>query len=56
LRADTDSTGFVKVAGRQQLKASTIEKLQSAYEAVRTGVVVPASNFGGFTPEQFIVK
>jgi basic membrane protein A len=56
LRADTDSTGFVKVAGRQQLTASTVEKLQAAYEAVRTGVVVPASNFGGFTPEQFIVK
>jgi basic membrane protein A len=56
LRADTDSTGFVKVAGRQQLKATTVEKLNTAYDAVRNGVVVPASNFGGFTPEQFIVK
>ena len=56
LRADTDSTGFVKAAGRHQLQSSTIEKLDAAYASVKSGAIVPASNFGGFTPEQFVVK
>lgn len=56
LRADTDSTGFVKTAGHQQMKATTIEKLEAAYASVKSGAIIPASNFGGFTPEQFIVK
>jgi basic membrane protein A len=56
LRADTDSTGYVKTAGHQQLQASTIEKLEAAYASVKSGAIVPASNFGGFTPDQFIVK
>jgi basic membrane protein A and related proteins len=56
LRADTDSTGFVKADGRHQLTASTLEKLAAAYAAVQKGAIVPASNFGGFTPEGFKVK
>ncbi len=56
LKADTDSTGFVKKAGRNQLSPATIQKLDEAYELVQKGVLVPASNFGGFTPEQFKVN
>lgn len=56
LRADTDSTGFVKEEGRQQLSADTITKLDEAYELVKNGTIVPASNFGGFTPEEFQVN
>ena len=56
LKADTDSTGFVKTAGHQQMKATTIEKLEASYASVKSGDIIPASNFGGFTPEQFIVK
>ncbi|WP_298503339.1 BMP family ABC transporter substrate-binding protein [uncultured Sphaerochaeta sp.] len=56
LKADTDSTGFVKKPGRNQLSPSTIQKLDEAYTLVQKGVIVPASNFGGFTPEQFQVN
>ncbi|MGD1821920.1 MAG: BMP family lipoprotein [Pleomorphochaeta sp.] len=56
LNATTDSTGFVKADGRQQLSADTIAKVDQAYEAVKAGTIVPASNFGGFTPEGFVIK
>lgn len=56
LRADTDSTGFVKEDNRQQLKADTISKLDEVYKLVKDGTIVPASNFGGFTPEEFQVN
>ena len=56
LKADTDSTGFVKTPGHHQLSDATIAKLDTAYEAVKKGVIVPASNFGGFTPDEFQVK
>jgi len=56
LKADTDSTGYVKTANHQQLSASTITKLDKAYADVKSGKIVPASNFGGFTPAEFTVK
>lgn len=56
LKADTDSTGFVKESGRNQLSPSTIEKLDEVYALVQDGTIVPASNFGGFTPEGFKVN
>lgn len=56
LKADTNSTGYVKAPGRQQLSAATLQVLEEAFTKLKNGVVVPASNFGGFTPEQFIVK
>jgi basic membrane protein A len=46
----------VKENGRHQLSASTIEKLDEAYKLVQDGTLVPASNFGGFTPEEFKVN
>lgn len=53
LGADTDSTGFVKAKGRQQLSAETIEKLEDAYEKVKSGEIVPAANFNNMTPDNF---
>lgn len=51
LGADTDSTGYVKEEGRNQLSADTITKLDEVYELVKNGTVVPASNFNGILPE-----
>lgn len=53
LGADTDSTGFVKAEGRNQMSEDTISKLDEAYELVKDGTIVPASNFNGETPEDF---
>ncbi len=53
LQADTDSTGYVSEEGRCQLSAETIEKINAAYESVKSGKIVPAANFNGITPEDF---
>lgn len=53
LGADTDSTGYVSADGRQQLSAETIEKLEDAYEKVKSGEIVPAANFNNMTPDNF---
>lgn len=53
LGADTDSTGFVKAEGRQQLSAETIKKLEDAYAKVKSGEIVPAANFNNMTPDNF---
>jgi len=53
LHADTDSTGFVKEEGRHQLSEDTLNKMNEAYNLVKDGTIVPASNFNGQTPEKF---
>ncbi|WP_342431245.1 BMP family ABC transporter substrate-binding protein [Neobacillus sp. FSL H8-0543] len=53
LHADTDSTGFIKEEGRHQLSEDTLGKMNEAYELVKEGTIVPASNFNGHTPEKF---
>ncbi len=53
LTAATDSTGFVSEKGRCQLDDDTIKKMNDAYEAIKTGKIVPAANFNGETPETF---
>ncbi|WP_246240343.1 BMP family lipoprotein [Anaerocolumna sedimenticola] len=53
LQANTDSTGYVSTEGRQQLSADTISKLNEAYELVKAGTIVPASNFNGITSDAF---
>ena len=53
LHADTDSTGFIKEEGRHQLSEDTLTKMNEAYELVKDGTIVPASNFNGYTPEKF---
>lgn len=56
MTASTDSTGYVKAEGRHQLSVETMTKLDAAYELVKNGTIVPASNFGGFTPDEFTTK
>lgn len=51
LGADTDSTGYVKEDGRNQLSSDTITKLDEVYELVKNGTIVPAANFNGILPE-----
>ena len=53
LYADSDSTGFIKEEGRHQLSEDTLNKMNEAYELVKGGKIVPASNFNGHTPEKF---
>lgn len=53
LGADTDSTGYVKADGRQQLSAETITKLDEAYALVKDGTIVPAANFNQIQPDDF---
>ena len=55
LTAETDSTGYVSEEGRCQLSAETIEKVDAAYEKVKSGEIVPAANFNGITPDTFEV-
>jgi len=55
LTAKTDSTGYVKEAGHNQLKADTIAKLDSAYILIKDGTIVPASNFG-VQPDDFKIN
>ena len=54
LGADTDSTGYVSAEGRCQLSAESIEKIDEAFAKVKSGEIVPASNFGGTTPDDFV--
>lgn len=53
LKADTDSTGFEKDEGRNQLSEDTIKKMDEAYELVKNGTIVPASNFNEIQPDSF---
>lgn len=53
LGADTDSTGFVSAAGRHQMSDETVAALQSAYELVKSGDIVPPGNFTAETVESF---
>ena len=54
LQADTDSTGYVSEEGRQQLSEATIKALADAYELVKTGKIVPPSNFSDTTVDNFV--
>lgn len=54
LMADTDSTGYVKAAGRHQLSEDTIAKLDEAFILLKEGKIVPAANFNGILPESFL--
>jgi len=53
LGAATDSTGFVSTSGRHQLSAATLTRLNEVYPLLKSGVIVPAANFNGFTPDNF---
>jgi basic membrane protein A len=53
LTALTDSTGYVSDTGRHQLTPETLTALEEAYAKVKSGDIVPASNFNGSTPSNF---
>ena len=53
LTAETDSTGYVKAEGRQQLSKETLAKLAEIYKLVKKGEIVPPTNFSDATPEKF---
>lgn len=42
LKADSDSTGYVKQEGVHQMSSDTLEKLDQVYAAVKDGTVIPA--------------
>lgn len=54
LGAETDSTGYVKEKGRNNLTPYTISKLDETYKHMKSGEIVPASNFNEMTPENFV--
>ena len=56
LHADTDSIDYVSDLNRCQLSKETIEKIDAAYELVKSGEIVPAANFNGITPDDFTTK
>ncbi|HNZ62969.1 MAG TPA: BMP family ABC transporter substrate-binding protein [Bacillota bacterium] len=53
LNVQTDSTGYVTADGRHQMSAETLEKLTQVYDLVKSGKIVPASNFNGHKPDNF---
>ncbi|MBO6163945.1 MAG: BMP family ABC transporter substrate-binding protein [Lachnospiraceae bacterium] len=53
LGASTDSTGFVSAEGRQQLSEEALAAMNEAYELVKSGEIVPPSNFNGYLPDNF---
>ena len=53
LGADTDATGDVSAEGRHQLTDETMAKLDEAFAKIKSGEIVPAANFNGYTPEEF---
>jgi basic membrane protein A len=53
LGVDSDSVGYVRTNGRQQLSNETIIKLDEVYELLKAGTITPASNFNGYTPTGF---
>ncbi len=54
LGADTDSTGYVSDSEHSQLSEEAVANIDEAYAGVKDGTIVPASNFGGTTPDDFV--
>jgi basic membrane protein A len=52
-RADTDSVGIVIAPGRHQLSTETINRVNELFGRLRDETIIPASNFNGFTPQNF---
>ena len=53
LGADTNSTGYVKTPGRNQLTDDAIAKLDAAFELLKSGKIIPASSYSGTKPDNF---
>lgn len=54
LDATTDSTGLITTPGRQQMSDETIAACEAAFDEVVKGNIVPAANFNGSTPDDFV--
>lgn len=54
LTAAENGTGFVSAEGRHQLSADTLAACNEAYEAVKSGTIVPPHNFSETTVENFV--
>ena len=53
LGADTESTGYVKTQGRNQLTEDAIKKIDSAFTLLKEGKIIPASSYSGTKPDSF---
>ena len=53
MRTDTNSVGIVLTPGRHQLPTETINRVNQLFALLRDGDIVPASNFNGYTPDNF---
>jgi basic membrane protein A len=53
LGADSDSTGYVNAEGRHQLNPAALAALEKVYGDIKSGKIIPASNFNGYSPEKF---
>ncbi|NMA00825.1 MAG: BMP family ABC transporter substrate-binding protein, partial [Clostridiaceae bacterium] len=53
LGATEGGTGYVSEEGRHQLSEDALAKLAEVFELVKDGIIVPASNFNGHTPDNF---
>ena len=54
LGADTNSISYVKTPGHHQMSEDTIAKLDSAFELVKAGKIIPASSNSGTKPDNFV--
>ena len=53
LGCDTNSTGYVSEEGRCQLSADTIKIIDEMFSKVKSGEIVPASNYNKLSPDKF---
>nr|HPR40405.1 BMP family ABC transporter substrate-binding protein [Oscillospiraceae bacterium] len=53
LSAAEGYTGIVTADGRQQLSAEALTALDECFSKIASGEIIPASNFNGYTPEEF---
>jgi len=53
MRVDSNSVGVILASGRHQLAAATLNRVNELFSSLRDGIIVPASNFNGFAPDNF---
>ncbi len=53
LGADTNSTGYVKTPGRNQLTDDATAKIDAAFALMNAGKIIPASSYSGTKPDSF---
>ncbi|MBR5090077.1 MAG: BMP family ABC transporter substrate-binding protein [Ruminiclostridium sp.] len=53
LGADTGSTGYINLPDRCRLSEDATEKIDKAYELMKSGAIVPASAVNGASPDSF---